>query len=134
MDSKIDRPRIRFWHNFAEVPGAIILLLLTIFQFTIVTETSRNEMMSRTYHLENIIVSICGRISNLEVVTDQSDRTDIRRDCVFYDDVKARSESPTHWTWVEAGEIFSYAQLVVFLIGALGFVGGVTYRMWRLFR
>ena len=42
----------RFLHNFAEILGAVLLVLLTLFQITLLSDLEWNAMLDRIGYLE----------------------------------------------------------------------------------
>ncbi len=119
--------------NFADLLGALILLGLSLFQILLVGDFDKQEMRSRDQHVRDQIYDICFRLSNLELVTGQSDRNDIPRDCGPYESTElAFNNNPWHLTWMEGQEIFGSVQFVIFLIGAILFCVGAFYRVYHV--
>lgn len=116
---------MRVMKNFAEVPGAIVLLLVSWFQIGLASVAEKNVLIGHIFALENQMYDVCSRLSNLELVAGQNTRY---CDRFPYD---PKSQGSGHLTWPQAQELFGYLEQSAFLIGVSLFVAGIIYRLYR---
>ena len=116
---------MRYLKDFAEVPGALILIIVSWFQIGLSSSAQNQVLMGHILALENQMYDVCSRLSNLETI---ADRQSGYCDRFPYNPT---SQGPGHLTRPDAARVFSSIELYAFLVGLTLFVVGIIYRLHR---
>lgn len=116
---------MRYLKEFAEVPGALILVLVSWFQIVLSSKAQHQVLLGHILALENQMYDVCSRLGNLETVTGTRSGYCNR---FPYNPV---SQEPGHLTWPDAARVFNSIELYAFLVGLVLFVVGIIYRLHR---
>ena len=115
---------MRFFRDFAEIPGAIILVLLSWFQIYILGYSQAQVLEGKILALKNEMYNVCVRISNLEFMADVGGNSCSR---LHY---APERQSDWHFTFPMVSDFARQVEGIVFPIGLTLFVGGLVYRLW----
>lgn len=117
--------KMRYLRDFAEVPGAVILVLVSWFQIGLSSSAQLEVLNGHIFALEDQMYDVCSRLSNLEII---AGRQSGHCDRFPYDPI---SQGPGHLTWPEAARAFGAIEHYAFLVGLTLFVVGIIYRLHR---
>lgn len=113
-----------FLRNFAEVPGACLLVLVASWQILIAAEASEQVLMGHIRALENQMYDICSRITHLEI--QNGNRAGV---CDRFPYDPAPYEDPGSFTWPEVKRFASAVESWTFGVGLVLFVVGMIVRL-----
>ncbi len=116
---------MRYLKDFAEVPGALILVLVSWFQIGLSSIAQREVLKGHIFALEDQMYDVCSRLLNLETI---AGRQSGHCDGFLY---SPTSQGPGHVAWPDAARAFGSIEFYAFLVGLTLFVIGIIYRLHR---
>ena len=115
---------MRLLRDFAEIPGAIILLLVSWFQISLSSKAQNEVLKGYIFALERQVLDLCARVHKAEI--------GLKLEHSYCEEIPynpTSEEGDGHLTWPEAAQIFSSIETFAFLIGLFLFIVGITYRL-----
>ncbi|MEN6427998.1 MAG: hypothetical protein ABFE13_21810 [Phycisphaerales bacterium] len=127
----------RLLREFAEVPGAVLLALLALFNAFVVSDAEWNDIMGRVSYLENEVVQLSAALSQTVSVVDALayENAPYKGDAALPKTVTADFyEEPTpdgagHLPWPMAHRVLSRIETWCLAIAIVLFLAGLIYRL-----